>query len=170
MMGLTSVGVFLLLFLVSTALVAASPLVYVVQGYWQFDGIYEETNDTKLIYKRVSQLNINNSAFLNSDPDHPDSWTFLYSEPDHPDTWTFGMIPWYLDGQDFFSVRPLWRAPASAGKPASTQWKRVGPGAPELRSFVGEDIAVLNLKVVEVKNIGADELEKKLKEGYKTEE
>ena len=51
MKGLTSMGVFLLIFLMSTGLVASSSSVYVVEG-WPVGGIYEERSDPRLHYKR----------------------------------------------------------------------------------------------------------------------
>ena len=127
-------GVFLLLFLMSTALVADLPSVYVVEVWEGFDGIYEEEKYPRLHFKRIGQ------------PDSDGDYSFLYREPDHPDTWTFGY------GEDFSNVRPYYRAPARAGKPASTQWKSVG------------DEFTRDFKVVEVKNITAAGLTKKLEE------
>ena len=77
----TSVGVFLLLFLTSTALVAASPSVYLVKGWFGGEGIYEERSDPRLHYKRTVQPNSDGENILSY---------FLYTEPDHPDTWTLG--------------------------------------------------------------------------------
>ena len=86
MKGLTSVGVFLLLFLTSTALVAASPSIYLVKSLTYFNGIYEERSDPRLHYKQIGE------------PDEYGDYRFLYTEPDHPDTWTF------VSGTDFSTV------------------------------------------------------------------
>ena len=44
----------MLIFLTSTALVAASPSLYLVEGNY-FDGIYEEISDPRLHYKRIGE-------------------------------------------------------------------------------------------------------------------
>ena len=87
-------------------------------------------------------------------------YRFLYTERDHPDTWTFGFEKSGCSISNLSSVEPRYRAPASAGKPASTQWKDLESG----ESY--------DWKVVEVKNIGANELEKRIwrEGGYETEE
>ena len=137
----TSVGVFLLIFLTSTTLVESSPSVYLVESLsYSWQGIYKEISDPELHYKRIGE------------PDSSGDYSFLYREPDHNNTWTFG------DGKDLSTVDPIFRAPAIAGKPTSTQWKHLREGN------------TWDFKVVEVKNIGAEELKKKLKEGYVTEE
>ena len=84
MKGLASVGVFLLLFLTSTTLVAASPSVYLVESVG-FGGIYEEISNPRLHYKEIAQR-------------HYYYYEFLYTEPHHPETWTFG------SGTDFCTV------------------------------------------------------------------
>ena len=48
-------GVFLLLFLTSTTLVAASPSVYLVESVG-FDGIYEERSNPRLHYKEIANV------------------------------------------------------------------------------------------------------------------
>ena len=93
MKGLPSVGVFLLIFLISTALIAALPPVYFVEGELSFDddglsnfgGIYEERSNPRLHYKEIAQP-------------HYYYYEFLYTEPDQPDTWTF------VSGTDFSTV------------------------------------------------------------------
>ena len=97
--GLTSMGVFLLLFLLSIALAASLPSVYVVEesdgGWWfDYDGIYEERSNPKLHYKRIGG------------PGRDGDYRFLYTEPDHPDTWSFGK------GKDLSDVTTIFRAPA----------------------------------------------------------
>ena len=72
MKGLTSMGMFLLIFLMSTAFVTSSSSVYVVEGlieeHYGFGGIYEEISDPRLHYKRTGL-----PAFLYREPDHPDT-------------------------------------------------------------------------------------------------
>ena len=135
MKGITSVGVFLLIFLVSTPLVAALPSVYLVEiedDYEHYyDGIYEERSNPTLHYKQT----------------YPDQDFILYRDANHNDTWTFGL------GESISTVRPKVRAPASAGEPPSTRWKNLYLG----RTF--------DLKIVEVKSIGANELREKLERG-----
>ena len=133
MKGLPSVGVFLLLFLTSTALSAMLPSLYIAEDhenvlYDRRPKIYEKRSHPRLHYKTLTR-----------------PYRFLYQEPDHPDTWTIG------EGANFSNVKPFLRSPASAGKPPSTHWRH-------LRQFREFHL----LKFVEVKNIGADELNKKL--------
>ena len=117
MKSLTYVGVFLLIFLVSTALVAASPSVYFVEDIRYesadpgsdiqlilFGGIYEEKSDPRLHYKKIGV---------------PYRWfghCFLYRDPNHWNIWTLGL-------GNFSTVQPKLRAPAR--KPPFTQWKDV---------------------------------------------
>ena len=71
MKGQTSVGVFLLIFLTSTAIVAASPSAYLVRGEFT-GGIFEERSDPRLHYKRTGL-----PAFLYREPDHSDTRVVL---------------------------------------------------------------------------------------------
>jgi len=82
------VGVFLLIFLVRTALVAASPSGYLVEVPSGFGGIYEEKSDPRLHYKKIGE------------PDRQNRHFFLYKDLNHSNTWTLGF------GKDFSTVQP----------------------------------------------------------------
>ena len=96
--------VVLLLVLVTT--IFANPSVYVVSGAsFRHNGIYERKKEPEFHYKQLT--------------DYYGHSSFLYTDSSRPNTWIIGY------GPTFSTAVAYYRAPATAGRPAFTQWSFV---------------------------------------------
>ena len=111
---MTELSVVLLPFLMKSAL--TTPSFYVVTSTgWRFDGVYEETREPELHYKKLGEV------------DSDGNYWFLYTDSRRPQTWILGY------GKTLATVKARYRAPAREGRPGITQWRSVWDGSREGR-------------------------------------
>ena len=123
--------VVLLLVLVTT--IFANPSVYVVSGArLRHNGIYERKKEPEFHYKQLT--------------DYYGHSSFLYTDSSRPNTWIIGY------GPTFSTAVAYYIAPATAGRPAFTQWSFVRDKSRHLSPVLLSIVPLsTNLRVLRIK-------------------